>query len=142
MTVQTQRTVDASHIANTQDTNDPVIRLRIGESFADVIIATESECLNVWYIQSEVKGDMKRMLDFMVTKTGLEWIQFIAPLDQRDKKIVDEVVSDFRPSLARQDSTRSNGRDITDAVDGFENVVVEENGKEIPMLVGFWDTEQ
>jgi len=152
------REIQLHHIANTQDTEDPVLRVTLGESFADIIVDTEKESLNVWYVQSVNQGDMKRMLDYIVTKTGLDWLQFIAPMDKKEKDLAEQMASRLKNVvLGNQDGTRlcgpsvptgstdpplTTGRDIEDVLDGFQHVVEDDNGEKIPMLVGFWDADR
>lgn len=134
------REVKVKAIATTEDTNDPVLRVWIGDSKADVIVDTEDECLNVWYIESVKEGDMKRMMDYAVDLTEYNWIQFLYPMSEEEKGILDEVVEDVHPKAEERFEDDTNNKNIRDVLEGFQEVNKEKDGTEPHMLVGFWET--
>jgi len=136
------RKVSGDIIAVTEDTQDPVLRVTIGDSKGYIIVATESDCLNIWYIQSEQKGDMKKMLDYVVKKTGLDWLQFIHPMGDEEKEVLQTLIEDISRERGIEVDKTLHDRNIEEALDGFQRVEEEFDGNEVELLVGFWEVDR
>lgn len=136
------RKINASIIATTQDTGDPVVRVTLGNSKADIIVDREAECLNVWDVESAQKGDMKKMMDYITEKLEYDWVQFIAPLGDEEKQVADKIIEKVGASEDKKYEHDENNRNLEEVLEGFQEVTEEHNGKEVPMLVGFWDSDK
>lgn len=86
------RKLQFEQISTTEDTNDPVVRAWFEDSgsHADVIVCQDDELLRVWYVLSNVKGDMKKMIDEIVKQTGITIVDFLEP-EALSGKIKDRV---------------------------------------------------
>lgn len=136
------RTLRTDIIATTEDTNDPVVRVTLGESKADVIVDTADECLNVWTIESAQEGDMKKMMDYIVDKIGYDWVQFIAPMGDKEKELADKIIDEVGAAEEKKYKHDPNNRNLKEALDGFQEVTEHYEDKEVPMLVGFWNEDK
>lgn len=126
-------------IDTTEDTGDPVIRVSYGGSHATVIIEKGAETINVWTIDSKEPGDMKTMLDEVVSQVKFDWVQFVAPFDDQMKEEADKLYEELGVPDEKKFSNDENDRNIRDVLDGFEEVTEHHRGQEIPLLVGFWE---
>lgn len=138
---------DVERIGTTRDTGDPVMQIKRGGSKMEVIINNHDYCLNVWSVESERKGDMAQMLDVLVNHTGYDWVQFLAPMQTEEKdlfnKVADELDQRGYIDGDVEDSKYTTDEDMTglfDVLEGFKFVKETHGEKEIPMLVGFWET--
>lgn len=125
--------VKYKQIATTEDTNDPVVRVSIGESIMDVILDSENDAINVWMVQSREKGHMKRMLDDLVSQHDTNEVVFLHPLDEQAKEVANDVFEKFGLDEMEQ-------RGVKEAVEGFEEMVIELSGRETHVLKGEWET--
>ena len=55
------------------------------------IINSDNNRNYIYYISSREKGDMKKMINYLVEKTKYKEIWFISPLNSFDKKILSKV---------------------------------------------------
>lgn len=78
-----RETVTYEGLDRTEDTGDPVIRVRVRgtPSKMDTILDRENRTINVWHVNSERTGDMKRMLNGVVSQLGWTSVCFLSPLD-------------------------------------------------------------
>lgn len=134
--------IETAIIATTEDNGDPVLRVNLDGSMADVIIDTEDECLNIWEINSKKKGDMKKMIDYLVSEIGYDWVQFIAPMEEQEKVVADNIIDELGLNEEKKFNEQKNNKDIDEVLNGFEPVTEYYQGKKVPMLVGFWDAEE
>lgn len=76
------RELTFEQLATTEDTGELVLRAEFPDvgSMCDVILV-EGDALHVWLVESNVKGDMKRMIDEIVRQTGRQEVVFLSPLD-------------------------------------------------------------
>lgn len=129
-------------IAATQDTGDPVFYVAKGESHMEVILDTTDKCINVWYVTSEKKGDMKAMLDHLVEQLPINTLRFISPLDSEHKQVLSEAINQVNLPHVSFKEEPEHARDIHDALDGFEEVELDFDGKKCQALVGEWSVER
>jgi hypothetical protein len=134
--------VKYNQIDETQDTNDPVMRATLNESRMTFIIDTEAKCVNVWNIRSESKGEMKMMMDHLMSSIKYDWVKFIAPLDDSTKKEANRLYSKMGVEDKIGYDVGEEGTNITEALDGFEYVEEQHGNQEVPMLVGFWELDR
>jgi protein gp37 len=127
-------------IATTQDTGDPVFYVAKGESHMEVILDTTDKCINVWYVTSKKKGDMKAMMDHLVDQVPTNKVRFISPMSSEEKDIVDRAIDGVSMPHLEFNSRNENDRDIRDALNGFKEEVLEFDNKKTTALVGEWIT--
>ena len=121
------RRLSFEKIAETEDTGEPVIEARFEDtaSFLNVILDQENEVLRVAHVQSNYQGDMKRMMDEIVSQIGWNDVRFLTPL------------TEF-------------GSPLEDRLEGFEKQTEElpddapakEHQQEIEVLVGTWEVDR
>lgn len=91
------RRLTFERIATTEDTGDPVIHATFSDvgSFANIVVDQEDELLRVTHVDSEVRGDMKRILDEVVEQIGWTRVRFMLPLDdmkaEGTQKLIDRL---------------------------------------------------
>lgn len=128
-------------IAATEDTGDPVFYVAKGDSHMEVILDTADKCINVWYVTSEKKGDMKAMLDHLVKQVPTNKIRFIAPLREKEKQVLNKAINGLNMPHVTMKEDPEHARDIHEAVDGFEEVELDSDGEKCRALVGEWWVE-
>lgn len=128
-------------IATTQDTGDPVFYVAKGESHMEVILDTTDKCINVWYVTSKKKGDMKAMLDHLVTQVPTSTVRFISPMSDKEKDIAEQAIAGLMLPHVQFDSRHENERNIEDVLVGFKEEVLEFDGRQATALVGQWETK-
>lgn len=128
-------------IATTQDTGDPVFYVGKGGSHMEVILDTTDKCINVWYVTSKKKGDMKAMMDHLVDQVPINKVRFISPMSSDEKDIVDQAIDGVTLPHVEFNSRNDNDRDIHDALTGFKEEVLEFDNDQTTALVGEWITE-
>lgn len=126
-------------IATTQDTGDPVFRVMKDDSHMEVILDTEDKCINVWYVSSRKKGDMKAMLDHLVPQVGTNTLRFIYPMRDSDKKVVEHAIQKLSLGHTTRDMSDNEDKNIHDVLHGFDEVALEFDGQKVPCLVGEWE---
>lgn len=100
------RKLTFDRIATTEDSNDPVVRAELTdtESFGYFIIPTDLDRIHVYLIESQVRGDMKLILDEVVEQLNTNELWFLWPLD------------DAKPDRVTK---------LEDRLHGFEEIVKE-----------------
>lgn len=129
-------------IATTRDTNDPVMKVKKGESTMTFIIDSQAECVNVWHVESENDGDFKAMMDDLISSLKVNWVQFISPFGDQEKQVANEVYSRMGVEKEAGFEVGEDATHLSDVLDGFERVEEQHDGKTIPMLVGFWEPDR
>jgi len=74
--------VTVEQVGRTQDSDDSVFRATIGESWLDFLFPTDrDDDLWIHMVQSDERGDMKRMLDHICREYECERVRFCTPLN-------------------------------------------------------------
>lgn len=75
------RKLTFDRIGTTEDTGDPVIRAEFEdtESYLDAIIVQDEELIRVWMVESNIKGDMKKMMDEITSQLDIYDVHFLEP---------------------------------------------------------------
>lgn len=80
------RRLTFEQIDTTEDTGDPVIQADLPDTGSWLIVIPDPfpdpECLRVQQVDSKRRGDMKTMLDEIVTQLGQTTLRFMNPLDE------------------------------------------------------------
>lgn len=131
--------VKYQRISRTQDTGDSVIKAEYGDSNMTFIVDSEENRINVWYVASYEKGDMKTMLDHLMSRLPTNEIIFIAPMSDEDKEIANEVYKRAGFPQVNFDNVE-NDRSIRDALHGFSEETIDTERGEVTVLKGQWDS--
>lgn len=133
--------VSYSIVAETHDHGDMVARAEYGESSMTFIVDSENHRINVWHVNSAEKGDMKTMLDHLMSHVPTDEVMFIDPLTEEDKQVANLVYRRMGMEEASFDA-QENNRDIREALHGFTEETIETARGEIEVLTGTWDSER
>jgi len=104
------QSVMIEQVDRTQDTSDPVFQAAIGESWLSFLFPTDrNDDLWIHMVQSDKRGDMKRMLDHICLKYECTRIRFCTPLNdslaerlngfRHESEVVDNPDSPFHGSV-------------------------------------------
>jgi len=104
------QSITVEQIARTQDTDDPVFKATIGDSYLDFLFPSDrSDDLWIHMVQSRNKGDMKRMLDYVCREYECRRVRFCTPVNDtlaerltgftHESEVIDDPDSPYHGSL-------------------------------------------
>ena len=141
MVKQQTRKLEMEVMGVLETTGDLAVKCMIGKSQGVFFIDTDGQWVNIFYVSSKQKGDMKKMIDFVVNWTGISWCKGLSPLGDNFDIFIDELEKRLPHHLSLEEETE-NARSIYDAIDWYTEVEDEYAGDTIDMLVFEWDVER
>lgn len=118
----------SSKLKGKKENGDLVIEINKDKSKLIAFIDRKNSRNYIYYISSKKKGDMKKMINYLIDKTNYQHLWFISPLTKKDKKLISKMFG-IEPDF----------KGIKDVLKNYYKAKVKYENKKCVMLVCQWN---
>lgn len=128
--------ISLEEIAETEDSGDPVFKASLPNDSYATFLFPDNGYIRVHHVDSQERGDMKKLLNYVTNQFGMEKVEFFNILEENVDIDADKFNEKLRELGVDEevDEGVSVGGNLSDRLKGFRRIEVEG----IVVLRGVW----